>query len=291
MVSFGQRNTMRNQPKTFSKFLVYLVLLACFSCSQPAKEEEKPDPEVEIVTDLGTIVIRLYSETPLHRDNFVKLVSEQFYDSILFHRVIEKFMIQSGDPDSKRAEEGESLGSAELPYTIPAEFHPELFHKRGALGAARDGNPARASSSTQFYIVQGRVYNDSLLNAQQGRVNNWLAMNRVVNHPENEQLLARRDQLREENPESDSIQLISDQLSELAKKNLEKNELYEYPQTHQETYKTVGGAAHLDQNYTVFGEVISGMEVVDKIAATVTNDADRPVEDIRILSTKIVSKK
>lgn len=282
---------MSNLLKTLMKFPLFLLVLVCLSCSQPPKEKEELAQEVEIVTDMGTIIIRLYNETPQHRDNFIKLVSEQLYDSMLFHRVIENFMIQSGDPDSKVAEEDESLGSTDLPYRIPAEFHPELFHKRGALGAARNNNPARASSSTQFYLVQGRVYSDSLLNVQQGRINNWLSMNRVVNDPVNAGLIEKRDQLRDENSESDSIRLISNQLDELAQKDLESSKPYEYPETHQEVYKTVGGAAHLDQNYTVFGEVISGMDVVDRIAATETNDADRPVEDIRIISAKVINKK
>lgn len=282
---------MSNLPKTLSKFPLYLLVLVCLSCSQPSKDDEEPNQEIEIVTDMGAIVIMLYNETPQHRDNFIKLVSEQLYDSMLFHRVIENFMIQSGDPDSKVAEQEESLGSTDLPYRIPAEFHPGLFHKRGALGAARNNNPARASSSTQFYLVQGRAYSDSLLNVQQGRINNWLSMNRVVNDPVNARLIERRDQLREENPESDSIRLISDQLDELAQGDLESSEPYVYPETHQEAYKTVGGAAHLDQNYTVFGEVIAGMDVVDKIAAAATDDADRPVEDIRIISAKLIKEK
>ncbi|MEP5613320.1 MAG: peptidylprolyl isomerase [Cyclobacteriaceae bacterium] len=276
----------------FLDLFCFSFLLISISCSQPEKQqEEEPAQQVEIITDMGTIVLRLYNETPLHRDNFIKLVNEQFYDSILFHRVIQNFMIQSGDPDSKVAEAGDELGSTDLPYTIPAEFGPNLFHKRGALGAARDGNPARASSSTQFYIVQGRVYSDSLLAVQEGRINTWLSMNRVVNDPLNKAMLDRRDQLRDENPESDSIQLISDALSELATINLESSEKYKYPEAHQEVYKTIGGAAHLDQNYTVFGEVVSGMEVIDKIAAAAANDADRPVEDIKIITARLVENK
>jgi len=262
-----------------------------FSCTSPQKNgAEEPAQNIEIVTNMGTIIIALYNETPQHRDNFIKLVKEQYYDSILFHRVIENFMIQSGDPDSKVAEPEDALGSTDLPYTIPAEFAPNLFHKRGALGAARNGNPARASSSTQFYIVQGRAYSDSLLAVQEGRINSWLSMNRVVNDPTNKALVDRRNLLREENPESDSIQLISDQLSELAEVDLVDSQKYVYPAAHREVYKTQGGAAHLDQNYTVFGEVISGMDVVDKIAVTATNDSDRPVDDIKIIKARMIER-
>ena len=219
-----------------------------------------------------------------------KLVEDNFYDSVLFHRVIERFMIQAGDPDSKGAPADVSLGSGGLSYTVPAEFHPNLFHKRGALGAARDGNPARASSSTQFYIVQGRVYTDSLLIAQEKRINGWLAMNRVVNDSANLELIETRNRLWEEDKE-DSAQLITDELNRLRDLDLETAELYVIPEPHREIYKSVGGAAHLDQNYTVYGEVIEGMDIVDQIAAVATNDANRPVEDVRIITTKLVERK
>lgn len=269
---------------------LFWIALFLVGCSAPSEKEKEPGKDVELVTSMGTIVLRLYDETPKHRDNFIKLVEDQFYDSILFHRVIENFMVQAGDPSSRTASDADTLGREDLPYTIPAEFHPDIFHKRGALGAARDGNPARASSSTQFYIVQGRVYSDSLLDAQLNRVNNWLAMNRVVNDSANQTIIERRNQLREANPESDSIQLISDYLNDLAQIDLERSERYEYPSEHREVYHTIGGAAHLDQNYTVFGEVVKGLDVVDKIAATETNDLDRPVEDVKIISARLIDR-
>ncbi len=271
--------------------IALLVILTVGACGSQSEQSDATGIDVELVTDFGPIVIRLYDETPQHRDNFIKLIEDQFYDSILFHRVIENFMIQAGDPESRQSIASDTLGASDLPYTIPAEFHPDLFHKRGALGAARDNNPARASSSTQFYIVQGRVYTDSLLEAQLGRINNWLAMNRVVNDPANKGLIDRRDQLRDLDSKSDSIQLISEHLSNLAKADLEKGEAYQYPAAHREAYKNIGGAAHLDQNYTVFGEVIQGMDVVDKIASTPTNDLDRPESDVRIISAKVIDRK
>ncbi len=270
--------------------LILLVIAICMGCTTQTPTNDQAQ-DVELVTTVGTITIRLYDETPQHRDNFIKLVKDQFYDSILFHRVIENFMIQTGDPDSRTAASSDTLGRSDLPYTIPAEFHPDVFHKKGALGAARDNNPERASSSTQFYIVQGRAFTDSLLDVQLGRVNDWLSMNRVINDSANKSLVDRRSLLREENPDSDSIRIISDQLSELAKIDLENSPKYQYPEDHREAYKTLGGAPHLDQNYTVFGEVVKGLEIVDKIAATATNDLDRPIDDVRIINVRLVERK
>ncbi len=270
--------------KRITKLFILTVLVACSSTQDGSKARQA----VQIETNFGTIVIHLYDETPLHRDNFLKLVNEQFYDSILFHRVIEQFMIQAGDPESRSAGIEDTVGLVDLPYTIPAEFHPDIFHKRGALGAARDNNPERASSSTQFYIVQGRVYNDSTLERQLDRINGWLAMNRVVNDPANKALVDELDSLQENDGDSDAIHMISDELQGLADADKEAQEPYRYPEAHSEHYKTIGGAAHLDQNYTVFGEVVEGMAVVDSIAAVATNDMDRPLEPVKILSTKII---
>ncbi|WP_111598624.1 peptidylprolyl isomerase [Chitinophaga skermanii] len=184
--------------------------------------------KVKVITPYGTMVIKLYDETPLHRDNFIKLVKKHFYDSVLFHRVIKNFMIQGGDPDSKHAQPGAALGEGDVGYTIPAEFRADLFHKKGVLAAARDNNPAKASSGCQFYIVQGKKYTDGGLDTL-----------------ETTRLKGRK-----------------------------------IPANQREVYKTIGGVPHLDQNYTVFGEVISGMEVIDKIAAVETDKRDRPVKDV-----------
>jgi cyclophilin family peptidyl-prolyl cis-trans isomerase len=203
--------------------------------------------DVEIITTKGVIFIRLSDSTPLHRDNFLRLVKQGYYDSLLFHRVIRNFMIQSGDPDSKNGHPGKPLsqgGSGGPGYTIPAEFRPALFHKRGALGAAResdDVNPTRASSGSQFYIVQGKRFTDAGL---------------------------------------DSVERI----------RLKGRKI---PADEREAYRNIGGAPHLDQHYTVFGEVIGGMDVVDSIAAMPTSGPplDRPLAEIRILKMKLVRRK
>lgn len=200
---------------------------------KPVTGGEKPKM-VEIVTDYGKIVVKLYNETPKHRDNFIQLVSEGFYDGLLFHRVIKDFMIQGGDPDSRNAGPDVMLGSGGVSYKIPAEFNPALHHKKGALAAARDNNPEKASSGCQFYIVKGRTFTDQDLNMFESR---------------------------------------------MATKYTEKQ---------RNDYKTIGGTPHLDMGYTVFGEVVSGLEVIDKIAEVATKPGDRPVKDVKMLSVKVL---
>jgi peptidyl-prolyl cis-trans isomerase B (cyclophilin B) len=195
----------------------------------PAKKVVKlPGTRVKITTDSGVMVIRLYDKTPLHRNNFIKLANEHFFDSLIFHRIIQGFMIQGGDPQSKYAQPGQMLGMGDVGYTIPAEFDTGLFHKKGALAAARTPNPAKASSGCQFYIVQGKKWTDAELN------------------------------------------------------NFEMGKGIKYSSAQREMYKTLGGTAQLDMDYTVFGEVESGLEVIDKIAAVQKGPGDRPLSDIRM---------
>ncbi|MBY0476422.1 MAG: peptidylprolyl isomerase [Chitinophagaceae bacterium] len=215
------------------KQIILLIVLICLVITADAKKRK-----VKIVTNKGTIVVLLSDKTPKHRDNFIKLVKQKFYDSVLFHRVIKEFMIQAGDPDSKKAEPGKRYGSGGLNYKIPAEFDTSLFHKRGVLAAARDNNPEKASSSCQFYIVQGKKFTDSTLN-------------------------------------------------EVEIKRLGGRKI---PLNYRDVYKTEGGSPHLDQNYTVFGHVIKGMNVVDLIAATARDQYDRPKEDIRIVKMRLKKK-
>lgn len=197
--------------------------------------------DVLLQTNYGDITIRLSDSTPLHRDNFLKLTKTHFYDSVLFHRVIKNFMIQGGDPDSKNAAAGKPLGNGGPAYRIPAEFRQTLFHRKGVIAAARDNNPEKASSGSQFYITQGRIFTDAGL---------------------------------------DSVETYR-----LKRK---------IPANHREVYKTAGGVPHLDQNYTVFGEVVKGLDVVDKIADVKTSkgaDKDRPIENVTIIKAKLIKRK
>lgn len=211
------------------KKLLLICLLFCYSFAYPAKLKYQ---YVKISTSKGECIVRLYNETPLHRDNFLKLAKEGYYNGTIFHRVIKDFMIQGGDPDSKNADSTQTLGNGGPKYTVPAEFRDSIFHKKGVLAAARDNNPEKASSGSQFYLVQGKVFTDEQLN------------------------------------------------------NLEKNRLqHKIPNYQREVYKTIGGTPHLDRNYTAYGEVVKGLEMIDSIAGVATGAANRPKEDVKMTVT------
>lgn len=231
------------------KTLFYLFLLF-FSVSSFAQKDStirKKDRKKDVLlqTGMGDIIIRLSDSTPLHRDNFLKLVKVGYYDSVLFHRVIQNFMVQAGDPNSKKAQAGQALGSGGPGYTVPAEFRKTLFHKKGVIAAARSGdnvNPAKASSGSQFYITQGKKFTDAGL---------------------------------------DSLETYRLQGRKI-------------PLYQREVYKTIGGVPHLDEAYTVYGEVVRGLEVVDKIANVQTSkgaDRDRPLENIKIIKAVLIKRK
>lgn len=228
----------------FASF-IFLIAVSCNPKLSSGLRKNDLKKDVELVTSKGTMIIRLSDSTPLHRDNFLKLVKKHYYDSILFHRVIQHFMVQAGDPSSKKAQQGQHLGEGGPTYTVPAEFRSSLFHKKGVIAAARTGddvNPQKASSGSQFYIVQGKVFTDAGL---------------------------------------DSVETF----------RLKGRKI---PAAQREVYKTLGGAPHLDQNYTVFGEVISGLDVIDSIAATPTSGrqgGDRPLQDVRIISARLIKRK
>lgn len=276
---------MKLLSKIISLLILFLVVLSCNNKTEPDKPVVEKRVTVEMVTDYGMMVIELYNKTPLHRDNFIKLIKENAYDSLLFHRVINEFMIQGGDPESKYAKPEDTLGSGGPSYTVDAEFNKDLFHKKGVLAAARSGNPKRASSAIQFYIVQGKVYNDSLLKNAEKRINEWLADHYSNNDPKNKTLL---DSLQRamDDEDWDRYSIWDDSLKTLAK-DYDDFERYVIPEEHRIVYKSIGGTPHLDQNYTVYGEVIEGIEVLDSIAGVETGDFYRPKVDMRILSVRI----
>lgn len=240
--------------------------------------------KVKIETTLGDITVRLYDETPIHRDNFVKLVKEGYYDGTLFHRVIKDFMIQGGDPDSKGAPAGKMLGVGGPDYTLEAEIKDNLYHKRGALAAARQGdevNPERRSSGSQFYIVWGQVYKENQLNqlGKQIRIQKVQdAFNALAKARREEIMQMRRERNRA------GLQKLQDQLIAEAENKVGKQGLTDQQM---QLYSTVGGTPHLDGQYTVFGEVEEGLNVVEQIQNTATGRADRPTNDIDMRMTII----
>lgn len=243
--------------------------------------------KVNIETSLGNIIVRLYDETPFHRDNFIRLVNEGFYVDTLFHRVIKDFMIQGGDPDSKNAPSNKMLGMGGPGYNVQAEILPNLFHKRGALAAARQGdevNPERESSGSQFYIVWGQIYKPSQiqqLNKQLQMQATQQIFSTLASQHRAEILQLRKDRNQAGLMELQE-RLIKESEAEAKKQGIGLT------QEQMDLYTTVGGTPHLDGQYTVFGEVEEGMDVVEKIQNTSTQRGDRPKEDIKILSTTIV---
>lgn len=282
--------------RLFYWFICYsFFLISCNPQIADGVRKSNLKHDVELTTEYGSIVFRLYDNTPLHRNNFLKLVNQQFYDSILFHRVINNFLIQTGDPESKQANAEVSLGNGDLPYQIPAEINAINFHKRGAVNAARTGdleNPEQASSSTQFTFIQRKPLSDSLIQVAENRINYYKAYNKVIKQSANQKLVAHLRRLSAADKPIDSISGYEKQLNLLVKQELETMERYRIPEAQKQVYRTLGGSPHLDQNYTVFGEVVKGMDVVDKIAAVQTRKSDdRPLKDVRILSVRLIKRK
>lgn len=295
-LNFFERRNSLSWPVCFLLFVVFFIMLS--SCNPwIAEGVRKRDlkRDVELTTDQGAIVFRLYDNTPRHRNNFLKLVNQSFYDSLIFHRVINNFLIQTGDPESKRANSEAFLGNGELQYVVPAEINPENFHKRGAVNAARMGdieNPEQASSSTQFTFIQRKPLSDSLINVGEKRINFYKAYNRVVRNAANEKIVSRLRQLTSGETKTDSVSVLQTQLNELAEAEQAKMVPYRIPEEQRKVYKTLGGTPHLDQNYTVFGEVMKGMDVIDRIASVETRKKDnRPAKDVRILKVKLVKRR
>lgn len=253
------------------------------------------DETVVISTSLGDIKLKLYKDTPLHSENFIKLAKQGFFDSTLFHRVIEGFMIQGGDPDSKGAKPGIELGNGGPGYDIDAEILPNHMHVRGVLAAAResdDVNPERKSSGSQFYIVQGKKFTDESLNEvekKQYSITKQKIFVNIMNRPEN---LALRNEFLSADQKADSVRFkfLLDTLNGMMDKEYALLTPFKISPEKRDIYKTIGGAPHLDGNYTIFGEVFQGMEVVDKIAAAKRDENDRPLEDIPMKVTVLNAK-
>ena len=273
--------------------MVALTLIACSAndgnnTAADKKNNNKKMTKVELETSLGNIVVELYNETPLHRDNFIKLVKEGYYDGVLFHRVIKDFMIQTGDGNSKTANADTPLGDGDPGYTIPAEFvYPKYFHKRGALAAARTGdqvNPERRSSGSQFYIVTGKIYSSDDLKMMTQRladVQKQDIFRRLVN--ENR---ARIEEL-QKNQDNAGLQELQNVLIQQTEAEAAQTP-FTMTDEQLDAYTSIGGTPHLDGQYTVFGEVIEGMDVVDKIQNTTTGRMDRPTVDIKIIKARVL---
>jgi len=264
------------------KILMFTVVLAiAISGCKNKKAAQKTDKVVLIETEFGNMKVKLYDQTPKHRDNFVKLADKGFFDGALFHRVIDGFMIQGGDPDSKEAKSGQRLGEGGPGYQIDAEFCKELFHKRGVIAAAREGdkvNPERKSAGSQFYIAQGRIYKPEEIDNIVERINN---KRRVMIFERLKE--GKNKELEELKKTGDLIKLqeVVNSLNTEVDKIWEKDKLV-LSDEQKKAYTTVGGIPHLDGQYTVFGEVIEGMDVVDKIAAVNKDNYDRPLKDLKM---------
>lgn len=263
------------------KTCLLLAIAAIASCSFSQNRPVPDGPIVLIKTKYGDMKVVLYNETPLHRDNFMKLTKEGIFDSLIFHRVIKGFMVQGGDPQSKRATKDQVLGDGDLNYTVPAEIIPGIIHKKGVIAAARNGdeeNPERRSSATQFYLAQGKVY----------KLDDVPAIEQNLNSRAAESLF-----LKMKSEKIDTLMLFQmarnkegyDKLLEkLKQKAIVQTDKNPVRLTKQqiETYTTLGGIPHLDGAYTVFGEVLDGLAVIDSIAAQPTGKNDRPIENIRM---------
>lgn len=259
-----------------ASLLVFYTLIGC---------TQKKDHVVTIKTKFGDMVAILYDETPKHKANFIKLAQEHFYDSLIFHRVIEGFMIQGGDPESKKAQPGQRLGNGGPGYNVDAEINPKFFHEKGALSAARlsdQVNPTKASSGSQFYIVQGKKFTENEIKLDPQKFN--MALQQFFQKPENKayydtigQLYQARDAKAYESYITRLKPVVENQLGIKVEKEVTADMI--------RVYTTVGGTPNLDGQYTVFGKVIKGLEVIDKIAAQPKDPADRPTEDVRMMIT------
>ena len=263
------------KPALFFTILFVMLMSAC-------SDRDRQSTYVSIATDKGEIVVKLYNDTPVHRDNFIKLAEAGFYDGLLFHRVIKDFMIQGGDPESRNAAPDAGLGSGGPGYTIPAEIVPTHYHKKGALAAARQSdnvNPRKESSGSQFYIVTGNVFTEGQLAAlarQMMQYKEQQLFNALASERRAEIMQMRRDK------DQAGLAALQEELVAQVKEQMPKSAADFFSEEQRQTYTTVGGAPHLDGEYTVFGEVVEGFDVLDKIQAVATRAGDRPEKDIKM---------
>ena len=267
--------------------------IVAFAMPTKTKKGSKMDQiHVTFETNFGAITVALYNETPLHRDNFVKLAEEHYFDSLLFHRVIDNFMIQAGDPDSKGAPAGKTLGMGGPGYTIPAEFNTKFIHKKGALAAARRGgpqNPKKESSGSQFYIVVGQQVSMEQLDAMVAQKADQAKAEYIqtkLYEPENKAYLNELIELQKAG-DRQNFMAKWQEFNDRYKDSLTTVPTFSYTEEQKNTYSTIGGTPHLDMDYTVFGEVIQGLDVVDKIAKVATDRNNRPLEDVIITKVSV----
>jgi cyclophilin family peptidyl-prolyl cis-trans isomerase len=264
--------------KIYIPILFFLILAFC--CGNKPQTEGNSDKMVLIKTKFGDMKVKLYNETPKHRDNFLKLTSSGFYNDLLFHRVINGFMIQGGDPDSKGASPQKRLGGGGPGYEIPAEINSNLFHKKGALAAARTGdnvNPERKSSGSQFYIVQGKAWNEPTMKLYEEKQKTLLLKAEATKITKVRQ--KEIDRLQKED-KKDSLEIVLGYIQKEAEKRVDVSQ-YTFSSEKRKVYSTIGGTPQLDGAYTVFGEVVEGLNIIDSIANVKTAPGDRPIEDVK----------
>lgn len=282
---FNLQNIYRKYLMKRNVRIIYAILLILLtsisSCSLLSfNGNDEQQSKVKIETNYGTIVLALYNETPLHRDNFIKLTKSKFYDSLLFHRVIPNFMIQCGDPGSKGASQTKFLGNGGPGYTIPAEFMPGLIHKKGAVAAARLGeeqNPLKASSGSQFYIVQGRIYSEQELNQIEEQRISKMTIQVLIDYLQKPEQTELRNQIiaLQKEGKTEEYNAKIEEIKALFPQEMAMIERFKYTPEQRKIYTTLGGTPHLDYEYTVFGEVIEGFDIVEKISNVETH-FDRP---------------
>lgn len=257
------------------------TLLFQVACGN-SKHSNQDETLVKIETDFGDMIVKLYDQTPQHRDNFIQLAREGFYDDLLFHRVIEGFMIQGGDPDSKDAKPGKRLGGGDPGYTIPAEIDSSLFHKKGVLAAARkggSGNPEKRSSGSQFYIVHGTIFTQGALDTMEIKLNRQQEQAIMQKH-----FHAAQDELNslKQTGDQDQFNIRIAEIREEANEEIGQLSPFKISPERRKIYTTIGGYPSLDNEYTIFGEVIEGLDVLDKIDSVETDQYDRPMEDVKM---------